>query len=63
MKEHAWAKEVERTRRNQIIAKREEVAREKKERKGMEAEERKMRQFLAEEKVFLEQEEQRKREE
>lgn len=47
MKEHAWAKEVERTRRNQIIAKRNEVAQEKKERKAMEGEERRMRQFLA----------------
>ena len=46
MKEHAWAKEVERTRRQQIIDKRNEVAREKKERKLMKEEEIYMRKFL-----------------
>ena len=38
VKEHAWAKEVEKTRRQQIIDKRNELAREKNERKLMKAE-------------------------
>lgn len=35
LKNHKWSKEVERTRRNQVLAKREEQAREKLERKLM----------------------------
>jgi len=60
VKEHAWAKEVERTRRKAITDKREERAREKTERKRMDNEEALMRKFLAEEKILAEQEEARK---
>ncbi len=51
LKQHAFAKEVERTRRKAITDKREEKAREKQERKLMTVEERQMRKFLEEEKI------------
>ena len=51
LKEHKWAKEVEKTRREKILAKRAEMAQEKTERKLMKEEEKYMLKFLEEEKV------------
>lgn len=63
VKEHAFAKEVERTRRKRIVEKREELAREKGERKNMLAEDKYMRKFLADEKAWLEEQEKKAAEE
>lgn len=61
LKEHAWAKEVERTRRQKIIDKRLELEREKQERKNMKEQELLMVRFIADEKAYLEKEEELKR--
>lgn len=51
VKQNKWAKEVERERRQKILDKRAELAREKMERKMMKGEEELMKQFLIEEKI------------
>ena len=63
VKDHAFAKEVERTRRKKIVEKREELAREKGERKNMLAEDKYMKKFLEDEKAYLEEQEKKAAEE